>query len=134
MKNLSDQLSNCLEIANKALLSNKIDTENAIELFGEAQDQLRIAIEENAKLKQEWKAHLELDAEIDKRFKNSFAVGTVTSALPGITLITIGMIKLSNVEDQDELKQSWQYVTYGAIALVGVELVYQGGHWIFRIW
>ncbi|MBR6612892.1 MAG: hypothetical protein IKK93_11835 [Campylobacter sp.] len=134
MKNLSDQLSNCLEIANKALLSNKIDTENAIELFGEAQDQLRIAIEENAKLKQKWKAHLELDAEINKRFKNSFAVGTVTSALPGITLITIGMIKLSNVEDQDELKQGWQYVTYGTIALVGVELVYQGGHWIFRIW
>lgn len=134
MKSLSDQLSNCLELANKALLSNKADTENAIELFGLAQEQIEIISNEKEQLKKEWAMHLELDAEKDKRLQNSYIAGSVLSSLPGIALITTGLVYLSNIDDQIKLQQGWQYITYGAVSLVGFELVYQGGHWLFRWW
>lgn len=130
MKNLSIQLSECLDLANKALESNKEDTKNAISLFGEALEYNSLILEENKKLKEEWQNHLKLDAESERRFDNLYQFGNVVVPLVPVTLLTTsGILYLNN---KDDLGKGFLYA--GCISLVGLEVVYQGGHFIFKVW
>lgn len=130
MNNLSIQLSECLDLANKALESNKEDTKNAINLFGEALEYNSLILEENRKLKEDWQNHLKLDAENEKRFDNLYQFGNVIIPLIPISLFaTSGICYLNNKNDWGK-----GFLYAGCISLVGLEIVYQGGHFILRIW
>jgi hypothetical protein len=119
-----------LDLANKALESNKEDTKNAINLFGEALEYNSLILEENRKLKEDWQNHLKLDAENEKRFNNLYQFGNVIIPLIPISLfVTSGICYLNNNSD---LGKGFLYA--GCISLVGLEIVYQGGHFILKIW
>jgi len=119
-----------LDLANKALESNKEDTKNAINLFGEALEYNSLILEENKKLKEEWQNHLKLDAENEKRFDNLYQFGNVIIPLVPVTLLTASGIFYLN--KMDDLGKGFLYA--GCISLVGLEVVYQGGHFIFKVW
>lgn len=100
----------------KALISNKDDTASAIALAG--------AFYENVK-KMEQKL-----AMFEKQLRGSRIFANIIVPIPGLMLITRGFIDLG-FEKYDSSKA---YITSGLITLVGMELVYQGGHWFFKVW
>ena len=130
MKNLSIQLSGCLDLAKKAMESNKEDTKNAINLFGEALEYNSLILEENKKLKEEWQNHLIIDSENERRFNNLYQLGNIIVPLVPISLLAACGICYLN--SKDELGKNFLYA--GCASLIGFEILYQGGHFIFKIW
>ena len=100
----------------KALISNKDDTASAIALAG--------TFYENVK-KMEQKLVM-----YEKQLKGSQIFANIIVPIPGLMLITRGFIDLG-FEKYDSSKA---YITSGLITLAGMELVYQCGHWFFKIW
>lgn len=110
--------------------SNKEDTKNAINLFGEALEYNSLILEENKKLKEEWQNHLIIDSENDKRFNNLYQLGNIIVPLVPISLLAASGICYLN--RKDELGKNFLYA--GCASLIGFEILYQGGHFIFKIW
>lgn len=62
--------------------------------------------------------------------KNSYIYGNIITPLPGLMLMTYGFIEMG----KGNTDSGWRWFEAGAITLVGMEIVFQGGKWIFRIW
>lgn len=67
---------------------------------------------------------------LKRKDKNAYIYGNVLTPLPGLMLMTYGFIEMG----KGNTDYGWKWFEAGAITLVGMEVVYQGGHWIFRIW
>jgi len=130
MKNLSNQLSDCLNLANKALLSNKGDTENAIELFSAALEEVEIIKKEKELLEFEWNEHQKLDYERDRRFSNLYTLGNFLVPLAPIGVAVCSIIPFS----QGDIRTGTTMLYSAGISLISLELIYQGGHFIFKFW
>lgn len=104
------------------------DTSNAIEQLGIALEQNEIILKEKESLKKEIFSQQELLIDSNKRNKNLYNYGNIMTPLLPISLIAIGGICIGN--NQDELGKNLLLV--GGITLVGFELVFQSGHWVFK--
>lgn len=62
--------------------------------------------------------------------KAAYIYGNIVTPLPGLMLMTYGFIEMGN----GNTDKGWDFFKIGAFTLVGMELVYQGGHWLFRVW
>ena len=87
-------------------------------------------VKENKKLKEEWQDHLKIDSENEKRFNNLYQLGNIIVPLVPISLLTACGICYLN--GKDELGKNFLYA--GCASLIGFEILYQGGHFIFKVW
>ncbi len=62
--------------------------------------------------------------------KNSYIYGNIITPIPGLILMTYGFVEMG----KGNTDYGWTWFTAGAITLAGLEVVYQGGHWVLRIW
>lgn len=108
-------LKSDLKNTKEALLSNKDDTSNAIAIAGEFYQQVK-SLEERV-------------AFAEKRSKNNYIYGNIVTPIPGLMLMTYGLIEMG----KGNTDFGWKFVTAGAVTLLGMELIYQGGKWIFKI-
>ncbi len=123
-------MSDCLNLADKALQNNKEDTENAIELFSTALEEIEMIKNQKKELEEQWREHLKLDAEYERRMRNSYLMGNFLAVLPSVCLgVTSSFYFMNN-----EIEMGKKYLNAAAISLISIEMVYQGGHFIFRIW
>ena len=130
MKSLSIQLSECLSLANKAILSNKEDTEAAIELFSSALEEVEEIKKQKELLEFQWQEHLKLDYEKDKRFSNLYTLGNILVPLAPIGVGICSIIPFS----QGDIRTGTTMLYSAGISLISLELIYQGGHFIFKFW
>ncbi len=81
-------------------------------------------------------AYAELDlydkrmASIEKQVKNSYVFTTVATNTLCLIPVGIGFVELAN----GNTDRGWVYIKTGLAITIGVNLVYQGGHWVFKIW
>lgn len=123
---MEDQLSSLsIEIANlklnlenykQALISNKEDTSSLLILLGESKQDLQIIKEKIALVEAREK-------------RNTILMNIMIPTLSSIPII-IGGIEMAN----DNTDRGWNYIKVGAFTLLGAELVYQGGKWVFHLW
>lgn len=66
----------------------------------------------------------------EKRLKNATIYSEVVTPIPGLLLMTAGFIEMG-VGNTD---MGWNLFKAGAITLVSMEVIYNGGKWIFKIW
>lgn len=119
-----------MELAQKALASNKEDTENALKQIAIIKEQNDIILKENESLKLEIKSWEELQAKDNIKLKNNYILGNILVPLMPLTLTTIGLINMGN----GNTDRGWILVQSGLYSLIGFELTFQGGHWIFHWW
>lgn len=108
-------LKNDLKNTRNALQSNKGDTHNALALAGEFYEQVK-ALEERV-------------AYAERKSRNNYIYGNVVTPIPGLLLMTYGLIEMG----KGNTDNGWAFVTAGGVALLGMELIYQGGKWVFKI-
>lgn len=99
-----------------ALLSNREDTDSALALAGEFYEKAK-ALEERV-------------AYAERKNKNSTIYANVVTPIPGLIFMVQGFIEMG----KGNTDYGWRLFEIGAITLVGMEVVYQGGHWLFKIW
>ncbi len=112
IKNLRNDLAN----TRQALISNKEDTGVANALAGEFYAKAK-ALEERV-------------AYAERRNRNATIYSEVVTPIPGLILMTAGFIEMGN----GNTDLGWNLVKAGAITLVGMEVIYNGGRWIFKVW
>ena len=77
----------------------------------------------------------EKTAYLEKRIKNAYIYGNITTSLPGLMIMAKGFVDLAmSGADPVKVDAAWKWVAAGAITELGMHIVYQGGHWIFKIW
>ncbi len=105
----------------EALISNKDDTSFMIQELGKLLDEI-VALKEN-------------NANLEKGMKNAYIYGNVVTTIPGLLVMAKGFadLAMSNA-DPVKVDMAWKWVAAGAITELGMHVVYQGGHWIFRWW
>lgn len=69
-------------------------------------------------------------ASYEKQIKNGFIFTTITYNILAAAPIAIGYIEYLN---GNEARGS-MYAKVGVSLVLGVNIAYQGGHWIFKIW
>ena len=105
----------------EALISNKDDTSFMIRELGKLLDEI-VALKEKT-------------AYLEKRIKNAYIYGNITTSLPGLMIMAKGFVDLAmSGADPVKVDAAWKWVAAGAITELGMHIVYQGGHWIFKIW
>ena len=65
-----------------------------------------------------------------KRSKNSYIYGNIVTPLPGLLIMTYGFIEMG----KGNTDAGWNWFKAGAITAASMEVVYQGGKWILKIW
>lgn len=129
MNSLSEKLLNCQSLAQKALESSRDDVHNALIELGLAQEQIdSITIQKEILLNQ-LNSIKELAAENEKRLNNCYRFGNLLAPLFPVGLTVTGAA-VYNYDNQ----LGKNLMIAGCISLVSIEVVYQGGHWIFRFW
>lgn len=118
-----------MELALKALESNKEDTQNAVSLWCEAIISLKKAETNNNETLEKYNNLLELNTEKEKILKNRDMI--VNILIPTLSLIPVGMGLLEYSNNTELAKK---YIITGVGCFVGCELIYQGGKLVFRIW
>lgn len=66
----------------------------------------------------------------EKQIKNAYIFTTVATNTISLVPVAIGLIEMGN----GNTDRGWAYVKTGLVLTIGVNIVYQGGHWIFKIW
>lgn len=125
MKNvLNDSRQKCQDLR-AALASNKDDTKYIYELWAQAREDIE-------KLK-------ERVAFAERKAKNAYIYGSVVTAIPGILVFTKGVVDMVTWYSEGHTTKegganalTWIYA--GLVTEVGMQLVYQGGHWVFNWW
>lgn len=67
---------------------------------------------------------------MNKQNQNAMIYSEIITPLPGLMLMTYGFIEMGC----GNTDFGWNFVKAGAITLVGMELIYNGSHWVFKIW
>lgn len=112
LENLRNDLSN----TRQALISNKEDIGVANALASEFYEKAK-ALEERV-------------ACAERRDRNAMIYSEIVTPIPGLILMTAGFIEMGC----GNTDVGWNLVKTGAITLVGMELIYNGGRWVFKIW
>lgn len=77
----------------------------------------------------------ELIAYMEKKNKNAYVYGNIVTTIPGVLIMTKGFADLAmSGQDPAKVDAAWKWIAGGAITCVGMHIVYQGGHWIFKVW
>lgn len=117
-------------ILKKIALSQNEDIKLLIETINETKgDADTLAQQLNLCLVLEQQQREEIEY-LKNKDKNSYIYGNIITTVPGLMLMTYGFIEMGN----GNTDKGWRFFEAGAVTLVGLELVYQGGHWLFRIW
>ena len=116
-----NNLKNSLAQMKEALISNKDDTSFMIRELGKLLDEI-VALKEKS-------------AYLEKRMKNAYIYGNVVTTIPGLLVMAKGFadLAMSNA-DPVKVDAAWKWIAAGAITELGMHVVYQSGHWIFKIW
>lgn len=113
----------------KCLESNKEDTANAIEIIGEMteyENTLKLQIND---INTQFSAYKEYTEECKKREKRAIIVGNIIIPITTIPMIVTGGILMAANNDMGKP------VFYtGCGLLVGCEVVWNGGRFIFTLW
>ncbi len=109
--------------------SNKEDTHNALIELGFAQEKIDAITIQKDILSQQIMSMKELQAENEKRLKNCYTIGNIT-----VPLVPIGLIITGACVYNSNNQLGKDLISAGGISLIGFELVYQGGHFVFRWW
>ena len=116
-----NNLKNSLAQMKEALISNKDDTSFMIRELGKLLDEI-VALKEKT-------------AYLEKRMKNAYIYGNVVTTIPGLLVMSKGFADLAmSGADPVKVDMAWKWIAAGAITELGMHVVYQGGHWIFKIW
>lgn len=59
----------------------------------------------------------------ERRMKYAYWYGNITTTIPGVIFIINGISK-----------NSVELIKTGILMEIGMHIIYQGGHWIFRVW
>ncbi len=110
-------------------MSNKEDTENAIIQLGIALEEKDKIINENNLLKKDLNSQLEINSELNRRNSNLYKYGNFITPLLPIGLMTAGGILIYN----NKINLGENLFLIGGITLISFELVFQSGHWMFKI-
>ena len=72
---------------------------------------------------------------MNKQNRNAYIYGNVVTTIPGLLVMVKGFADLAmSGADPVKVDAAWKWVAAGAITELGMHIVYQGGHWIFKIW
>jgi len=112
---LKNSITKCSQLKT-ALISNRDDTGTIAKELGEIVERVR-GLEEKIEY-------------YKKRLKRATIVENITIPLPGLSLMTVGIIEIANGNNSRGIK----YIEAGAITLGVMEVVYQGGKWVFKLW
>lgn len=66
---------------------------------------------------------------LEAKAKRSFWVSTISISLMGLVPLGIGAVEYCKGDTYGK-----DYMWTGAALLIGGQLIYQGGHWIFNLW
>ena len=116
MKNILDDSKKRCQDLKAALASNKDDTRYITELWTDALGKIE-SLEE-------------LLAAAEKRERNSLIYENIVTPLPGLAIMTWGFVEMGC----GNTDKGWRIFTTGVVTLVGMEVCYQGGKWLFKIW
>ena len=111
---LTNSINSCKQLK-QALLSNKDDTSAIIQQLGELQEKI-----------EKYQQYL---ASVEKRLVNNAILVNVTIVAATITPMVFGAILMGTNND---LGKPLFYTTLGCLAGFGV--VYNGGHFLFKVW
>lgn len=118
LESMKTQLNNCLENlenCEKALQSNKEDTS--------------VAIEELGNIFSEYQKYKELAANAENRLRRAYVTGNIMIPAISLPLIITGSVLMATNNDYGKP------VLYSGLgALIGCELIWNGGHLIFKVW
>ena len=112
---MKNSITKCSQLKT-ALISNRDDTGTIAKELGEIVERVR-GLEEKIEY-------------YKKRLKRATIVENITIPLPGLSLMTVGIIEIANGNNSRGIK----YIEAGAITLGVMEVVYQGGKWVFKLW
>lgn len=112
---LTNSINSCKKLK-EALISNRDDTGTIAKEFGEIVEKVK-GLEEQIEY-------------YKKRLKRATIVENITIPLPGLSLMTVGIIEMANGNNSRGIK----YIEAGAITLGVMEVIYQGGKWVFKLW
>lgn len=65
-----------------------------------------------------------------KKDKAAYTYGNIVTPLPGLLLMTYGFVEMG----KGNTDAGWTWFKAGAITVFAMEVVYQGGHWVIRVW
>lgn len=80
-------------------------------------------------LKKQAESLAEYYASIEKRSKNANIFMNIAIPVMGAVPITMGLIEMGN----GNTDRGWNYIITGLVITASVEIVYQGGKWIFKV-
>lgn len=113
----------------KALISNKEDTALAISMIGELQEEKDNLKTEVKTLHEQFNAYVEFADSCIKKEKRAMIVGNIMIPATTVPMIVAGSVLMATNNDFGAP------VLYSGIGLlVGCELVWNGGHFIFKVW
>jgi len=113
----------------KALVSNKEDTQEAIKIVGELTEENNNLKNELNNIKVDFEIYKEYAEEQKRKEKSAIVMGNVIIPISTVPMIITGAILM--VSNNDYGKPVF-YTGLGL--LIGCELVWNGGHLIFKIW
>jgi hypothetical protein len=113
----------------KALISNKEDTALAITMVGELQTENGNLKNEINNIKVNFDAYKEYAEEQARKEKMAITMGNVMIPVVTVPMIVVGSVLTATNNDYGK-----PVLYTGLGLLVGCELVWNGGHFIFKIW
>lgn len=112
-----------------ALKSNKEDTANAIEIIGEMQEVNETLTVQLNDAKNQFEFYKEYAEECLAKEKRSVIATNVIIPLTTIPIMVLGGILMASNNDFGKP------VLYSGLGLFfGCEIIYNGGHWVFKLW
>lgn len=118
-----------MDLATKALISNKEDTALAIEIIGDITEENTKIKEENNNIKKINENLKEVIVDYEQKQKRTNAVVNIIIPATTVPMIISGAVLMAT--DNDYGKPVF-YTGLGL--LVGCELVWNGGHLVFHVW
>lgn len=72
---------------------------------------------------------------MDEQNRNAYVYGNVVTTIPGLLVMSKGFADLAmSGTDPVKIGMAWKWITAGVITELGMHVVYQSGHWIFKRW
>lgn len=113
----------------KALESNKEDTENAIIVIGNMQEEIETLTVQLDNAKSQFNYYKEYAEECLAKEKRSIIATNIIIPLTTIPIMVFGGVLLASNNDFGKP------VLYSGLGLfIGCEVIYNGGHWVFKLW
>lgn len=113
----------------KCLESNKEDTANALEVLGlmqEENDTLKVQI---STIRKEFDTYKEFAEDAKKKEKMAITVGNIIIPVATVPMIVAGSVLTATNNDYGK-----PVLYTGLGLLVGCEITWNGGHFVFHIW